>query len=107
MILFVCDNGTFEITGNQPVAGSGRVDYSGLAAAAGFRNVFRFEDARDYVESIPEVLQAVGPTFVHALVTPGTERPLGRGPAEEVAYLRPSLAESARALRRALETEPT
>ena len=102
LILIVCDNGTFEITGNQPVAGAGRLDYSALAEAAGFRNVFRFDDARDYVESLPEVLGAIGPTFAHVLVKPGTEGPIGRGPEEEVPYLRPSLAESARALRNAL-----
>ena len=104
-ILFVCDNGTFEITGNQPVAGSGRVDHAALAEAAGFRNVFRFDDARDYVESLPEVLGVVGPTFVHALVKPGSEGPIARGASVGVAYLQASLAESARALRAALEND--
>jgi thiamine pyrophosphate-dependent acetolactate synthase large subunit-like protein len=107
LILVVCDNGTFEITGNQPVAGSGRVDHAALAEAAGFRSVFRFDDAREYVETLPEVLAALGPTFVHALVKPGTEGPIGRGEGEEVAYLQPSLAASARALRAALGNQPT
>jgi thiamine pyrophosphate-dependent acetolactate synthase large subunit-like protein len=102
LVLFVCDNGTFEITGNQPVAGAGCIDHAALAEAAGFRNVFRFDDARDYVESLPEVLRALGPTFVHVLVKPGDEGPISRGPSEEVPYLRPSLADSARALRAAL-----
>jgi sulfopyruvate decarboxylase subunit beta len=102
LILIVCDNGTFEITGNQPVAGAGRVDHSALAEAAGFRHVFRFDDARDYVESLPEVLAALGPTFVHVIVRPGTEGPIGRGPDEEVPYLRASLADSARTLRQSL-----
>ena len=101
-VLIVCDNGTFEITGNQPVAGAGRIDHGAVAEAAGFRNVFRFEEARDYVESLPEVLAALGPTFVHAIVTPGAEGPIGRGPDQEVDYLRPSLAESARALKTSL-----
>ena len=102
LVLIVCDNGTFEITGNQPVAAAGRLDHAALAEAAGFRSIFRFEDARDYVESLPDVLAALGPTFVHALVQPGSEGPISRGPDQEVAYLRPSLAESARTLRRAL-----
>jgi thiamine pyrophosphate-dependent acetolactate synthase large subunit-like protein len=107
LILVVCDNGTFEITGNQPVAGSGRVDQAALAEAAGFRHVYRFEDARDYIETLPEVLSALGPTFVHVLVKPGTEAPIARGPAQEVTYLQPSLAESARALRAALDAGST
>lgn len=102
LILVVCDNGTFEITGNQPVAASGRLDHAALAEAAGFRNVFRFDDPRDYVQSLGDALSAIGPTFVHVLVKPGTEGPIARGPDEEVAYLRPSLAESARRLRTAL-----
>jgi len=102
LILFVCDNGTFEITGNQPVAGAGRVDHAAMAEAAGFRNVFRFDDPRDYIEALPDVLSAIGPTFVHAVVRPGSEAPIGRGPDEEVPYLRPSLAQSARALRDSL-----
>ena len=107
LVLVVCDNGTFEITGNQPVAGSGRVDHAALAEAAGFRNVYRFDDARDYIETLPEVLSSLGPTFVHAVVAPGSEAPIARGSDAEVAYLRPSLAESARALRDALEAGAT
>ena len=35
LILFVLENGTYEITGNQPIPGAGRVDFPGLARAAG------------------------------------------------------------------------
>ena len=84
------------------MAAAGRVNYAAMAVGAGFRNVFRFEDARDYIESLPEVLDALGPTFVHTLLEPRGREPVGRGPQEEAAYLRPSLAESARTLKRAL-----
>lgn len=102
LILIVCDNGTFEITGNQPVAGSGRIDHAALAEAAGFRAVYRFDDPRAYVEALPDVLRTLGPTFVHLVVEPGEEGPIGRGPGETVPYLKPSLAESARSIRAAL-----
>jgi hypothetical protein len=39
-------------------------------------------------------------------VEAGAEGPLGRGAGESAAYLRPSLAESARRLRRALAPRP-
>ena len=45
-LLVVCDNGEYEITGNQPVAASGRLDYAGMAEAAGFRKVCHFDEAR-------------------------------------------------------------
>ena len=101
-ILVVCDNGRFETTGNQPVAGSGRVDYAALARAAGFPSVHRFDDARAYAEALPTVLRAPGPTLVHAILKPGREGPIVRGPEEDAAYLRISLAESAKGLRAAL-----
>ena len=36
LILFVIENGTYEITGNQPVPGTGFVDFAAMARAAGF-----------------------------------------------------------------------
>ena len=102
LILIVADNGEFEITGNQPVAGAGRVDYAGLAEAAGFRNVFHFDDARSYAEAIVDVLSVPGPTFVHAIVAPGSQGPIGRGEGEDARYLRDSLADWSHKLRAAL-----
>lgn len=102
LIIMVCDNGRFETTGNQPVAGAGRVEYAGFARAAGFPSVHRFEDARAYAEALPGILRAPGPTLVHAVLKPGQEGPIIRGPAEDAPYLRISLAESAKSLRAAL-----
>ena len=103
-VLVVCDNGEYEITGHQPVAGRGRVDYAGLAEAAGFRRVHRFEDPRAWAAAVPDVLSALGPTFVHAVVEPGSQGPIGRSPDEEARYLRHSLAEWSRIVRGALLT---
>ena len=72
------DNGVFEITGHQPVAGSGRIDYAAMAEAAGFQKVLFFEDAKSYTESIEKVLTQPGPTFIHLLVEPGSEGPISR-----------------------------
>ena len=104
-LLFVADNGEFEITGNQPVAGAGRVDYGALAEGAGFREVFRFDDPRRYAESMPDILTLLGPTFIHAIMQPGTQGPISRSEVEEARYLRPSLANSSRMLRAALAAD--
>lgn len=101
-VLVVCDNGQYEITGHQPVPAAGRMDYAAVAEAVGFRNVFRYEEARLWSESIQEVLRVPGPTFVHALVEPGEQGPIGRSPDEPARYLRTSLAEWSRVLRAAL-----
>jgi thiamine pyrophosphate-dependent acetolactate synthase large subunit-like protein len=101
-VVIVCDNGVFETTGHQAVAGAGWLDHAAIGEAVGFRNVHRFEGARAWAEAIPGVLRAPGPTLVHALIEPGRERPIVRGASDDPAYLRISLAESARLLREAL-----
>jgi sulfopyruvate decarboxylase subunit beta len=105
-ILFVVDNEAYEITGSQPVAAAGRVDYAGLAAATGFEAVHSFRDARDYAERLPQILAEPGPTLVHVRVEPGTQGPIGRTDAEAARYLRSSLAEWARTLKGALASIP-
>ena len=106
LVLFVLENDTYEITGNQPVPGAGRVDFSGLARAAGFPKAATLEDASAYEAALPSLLRSAGPICITVKVEPGTEGPLGRGPRQAVPYLRPSLAESARLLRRALNSFP-
>ena len=105
-ILIVCDNGEYEITGNQPVAAAGRLDYSGVADAAGFRVVYRFDDARAWSAAVPEVLSVKGPTFVHVITEPGTQGPIGRSPAEPARYLRHSLSDWSKIMRAALLESP-
>src|SRR5438128_1960785 len=102
LVLFVLQNERYELTGNQLVPGAGRVDFTGLARAAGFPRVHGFLEAAAYETALPAVLEGPGPVFVAVRVEPGTSGPLDRGPAEPEAYLRPSLAESARQLRRVL-----
>ena len=101
-VLVVCDNGEYEITGHQPVAARDRIDWAGLAEAAGFRAVHRFEDARAWATAVPRILAEAGPTFVHVLVEPGHEGPIGRSDSEEARYLRHSLADWSRIVRDAL-----
>ncbi|MCY3758978.1 MAG: thiamine pyrophosphate-dependent enzyme [Acidobacteria bacterium] len=103
LILFTVENRTFEITGNQAIAGAGRVDFAGMARAAGFARAYAFDDPVGYARSLPGILREPGPVFVNARVEPGSEGPLLRSrKGEPVGYLQPSLAESAHRLREAL-----
>jgi thiamine pyrophosphate-dependent acetolactate synthase large subunit-like protein len=101
-VLFVVDNGSFEITGHQPVAGAGRVDFAAMARAAGFANVSRFEEAGPYTAAVPDLLRASGPAFVHVLVEKGGEGPISRSASEQARYLQTSLAAWSRDMRAAL-----
>jgi sulfopyruvate decarboxylase subunit beta len=102
LVLFVLQNDSYEVTGNQPVPGAGRVDYSAMARAAGFPRAHTFADTAQYETALPSILEGTGPVCVTVKVERGTETPLGRGPDQAAVYLRPSLAESARLLRHAL-----
>ena len=104
-VLFVMDNGVFEITGHQSVAASGQIDYAAMAHASGFTKVLVFDDARSYAESVGEILTQPGPTFVHLLVEPGSEGPISRNDREKGRYLRTSLADWSRTFKAALETK--
>jgi len=101
-VLVVCDNGEYEITGHQPVAASGRLNYAGLAEAAGFRSVYYFDDARAWADAVPDVLAAIGPTFVHVVTEPGHQGPIGRTEDEPARYLQHSLAGWSEIMRAAL-----
>src|SRR5262245_29022923 len=101
-ILFIIENGTYEITGNQPVPGTGFVDFVAMARAAGFQKTFSFDDPEDYEAQLPVALQCEGPVLIAVRVEPGLETPLSRTPREQARYLQVSLSESARMLREAL-----
>jgi sulfopyruvate decarboxylase subunit beta len=102
MVLFVLENGTYEITGNQPVPGAGHMDFPGLARASGFPRVYSFQQAEEYERVLPEILSGEGPVFVHVEMEPGSEGPISRSEREEARYLKTSLAEWSREFRRAI-----
>jgi len=102
LILFVVDNGSFEITGNQPTAGAGYTDFAAFARAAGFGQVYYFDQGGEYASALDGVLNAKGPVFVHVRVRSGSEGPISRSAEEEARYLKTSLADWSRGFRSAL-----
>jgi thiamine pyrophosphate-dependent acetolactate synthase large subunit-like protein len=102
LVLFVLENGTYEITGNQKIPGADRVDFPGLARAAGFPRVYDLAFPRDFEAVLPRILSAEGPIFVGIQMEEGSEGPISRSGQEEARYLKTSLAESSRAFREAI-----
>lgn len=92
--LILLDNGHYEITGGQPVPGSGHTDYAAIASGAGIRRVFMFDSIDAWRAQAGEVLSGNGPVFVWLKVQP---RPDQRTPApprpmnEQIQRLRQSL----------------
>jgi len=102
LILFVIQNDSYELTGNQPIPAAGRIDFAQLARSIGFNHVYSFEDPDEYEKGLPAILAEEGPLFVTVRVEKGAEGPISRSAAEESRYLQVSLAESAHRLRKIL-----
>jgi len=84
----------YEVTGGQPTAGSGRVDFAALARAAGVPRVYAFDSAEAWRAGAAEALSGPGPVVVWLKVegrsgqrTPKAPRPM----AEQIERLRKSL----------------
>ena len=67
------NNRVYAVTGGQPIPGSEQVDWEGMANAAGYANVFSFDNLEDMTNGIDEALAAEGPVFIHLLVEPQIE----------------------------------
>ena len=106
LILFVLVNRTYEITGNQPVPGAMAVDFAAMARAAGFANVYHFDEAGAYASALEGILRSKikgGPTFISVSVAPESEGPISRSASEDTRYLQTSLFDWSRRFKKALE----
>lgn len=103
-ILIVVQNGTYEITGNQPVPASAFIDFVAIARGAGFPICHFFDDAGRYERALPGILREAGPVFVAVRVRRGNEGPISRTAKEASVYLRQSTADWAHAMRAAILT---
>ncbi|HEV2181959.1 MAG TPA: thiamine pyrophosphate-dependent enzyme [Gemmatimonadaceae bacterium] len=85
LVLLVFVNGTYEVTGSQPVPGAGAVDYAALARAAGFDSAHAYTSIDAWRADVRRVIEAPGPTFVSLAVEPvhGQPGPKSPGPARE------------------------
>ena len=106
LALVVVENGTYEITGNQPVAAAGRCDYAAMARAAGFRRAWSIEEPEDWRQRAPDLLRGRGPLLAAVRVAAGNEGPISRSDQEQARYLQVSLHDWSRVLRRALRASP-
>ncbi len=102
LVLFLLENGTYEITGNQPIPGVESVDFPGLARAAGFPRVYDLAFHQDFEAVLPKILSAEGPIFVGIQMERGSEGPISRSEGEEARYLKTSLADWSREFRAAI-----
>jgi len=97
--VILLDNGLYEVTGGQAVAGAGRTDFPGLARAAGLAHVFAFDDLEEWKANAGIVIAGPAPSFTALKVEGrlGQKTPLPPRPmSEQIARLRRSAADEPR-----------
>lgn len=79
LIHCVCENGTYEANGGHPIPARGRVDFAGMAKAAGYAQTHSFSELPEFETGIGSVLQEEGPVFVDLKFEPGESYPKDYG----------------------------
>lgn len=75
---FVLENGVYAITGGQPIPGSTKLSFAGMAKEAGYPSSFEFDDLEEFASRAPEVMNSEGPVFICVKTTPEIQNePMG------------------------------
>jgi sulfopyruvate decarboxylase subunit beta len=64
LFVVIIDNELYEVTGGQPTAGTGHVDFAALARAAGLKRVYSFNTHTDWQTGAAEALSGAGPVVI-------------------------------------------
>jgi thiamine pyrophosphate-dependent acetolactate synthase large subunit-like protein len=95
LYLLIMDNGIYEVTGGQAIAGNGNTDFAAMAKAAGIKRAYTFNLAEAWRFKASEALSGKGPVVIWLKVegktgqkTPSAPRPM----AEQIAALQKALA---------------
>jgi phosphonopyruvate decarboxylase len=67
---FLFHNGVYETSGSQAIPAEGKIDFAGMARAAGYRSAMRFDDLEDLRTNLVAVLEQEGPVFIELRVEP-------------------------------------
>ena len=96
---FLFHNGVYETSGSQAIPAEGRIDFAGMARAAGYRSAYRFDDLEELRTSLQGILNDQGPVFIELVVEPAGSN--YRGGMRSITF-----EEEARQLKKALSTTP-
>ena len=101
-LLFLCDNGTYEVTGNQPIPRNTDLSWTTIAEGVGFQEVYEFDDVEKLQIKLPKIWNETGPIFVSLKIEQANEPPPDRWGSFQFPYLQETLATSTHKLREAL-----
>ena len=63
LLIFVMENDTYEVTGNQPIPGARQISFATMARGAGFQQVYDFDELSEFEVELPKILKQEGPVF--------------------------------------------
>ncbi len=69
-------NGVYHTSGSQTTPGGGRVDFAGMAKAAGYRATYTFDDLEDLRIRLSSVLAEDGPVLVELHTSEADQTPM-------------------------------
>ena len=94
--LIITENGTYEVTGNQPVPGAGIIDYAAIARGAGIQQVYTIDNDADFDELLPLHFEGKGPlVFVWKIAQASEPAPKPALPIQQRAHrLRQALVDA-------------
>jgi sulfopyruvate decarboxylase subunit beta len=67
---FLFHNGVYETSGSQQIPAEGRIDFAGMARAAGYRASHQFDDLEELRSGLAAILRERGPLFIELRVEP-------------------------------------
>ena len=92
----VFHNGVYHTSGEQPVPGSERISFQGLAAAAGYAFSERIDNLEELRVSLPGLLRQPGPGLIELMTGLSGETPMTTAPnlpfADQIERLRERLS---------------
>ena len=94
LVHFLFEDGSHMSTDGQPIRGLDSINFRALAESGGYLSTYQFDNLEEFVISLQEVLEAVGPTFVSLKVVHDGDLP---------DYPARTMGESLKAVREALE----
>lgn len=101
-VLFLCDNGSYEVTGNQPVPRNPDLSWTTIAEGVGLQEVYEFDNIEVLQNNLPKIWNEKGPIFVSLKIEQANEPPPDRWGGFNFPYLQETLTESTHNLRTAL-----
>jgi len=72
---FVFVNKVYEVNGAHPIPGADRIDFSAMAAAAGYRQTSNFSELDEFAADAESLLMTEGPVLTSLDIQPGHAYP--------------------------------